>query len=238
MNALLSSPSSPSILRLDKGKNTTRCGYWKRIVASIYFEGKWGGHTPTMRGGGLGSSTIFKNLMSPTPRRKWYLTTGRRAHWMVLDPIPQSLPVHFFGSRPQLPHLSRKTSCTLKVQSWWAAEGTKGKVLMDFVWLVWSNINWLTLACHERRNGKSAKIYLWPYGKTSCNIRQYLFQPNLLETGVSASVTVTVILTSFKAMKSKFQQSVGTRSCILLAGLSSLPLSLFRIVVQPGFLCD
>jgi len=32
------------------------------------------------RGGGLGSSTIFKNLMSPTPHRKWYLTTGRRAH--------------------------------------------------------------------------------------------------------------------------------------------------------------
>jgi len=32
------------------------------------------------RGGGLGSSIIFKNLMSPTPRRKWYLTTGRRAH--------------------------------------------------------------------------------------------------------------------------------------------------------------
>ena len=32
------------------------------------------------RGGGLGSSTISKNLMSPTPRRKWYLTTGRRAY--------------------------------------------------------------------------------------------------------------------------------------------------------------
>ena len=32
------------------------------------------------RGGGLGSSTISKNLVSPTPRRKWYLTTGRRAH--------------------------------------------------------------------------------------------------------------------------------------------------------------
>ena len=54
-------------------------------------------------GGGLGSSTIFKNLMSPTPRRKWYLMTGRRAHQMVLDPIPQSLPVHFFGSRTQPP---------------------------------------------------------------------------------------------------------------------------------------
>ena len=55
------------------------------------------------RGGGLGSSTIFKNLMSPTPRRNWYLTTGCRAHYMVLDPIPQPLPVHFFGSRPQPP---------------------------------------------------------------------------------------------------------------------------------------
>jgi len=32
------------------------------------------------RGGGLGSSTIFKNLLNPTPRRKWYLTTGRRFH--------------------------------------------------------------------------------------------------------------------------------------------------------------
>ena len=32
------------------------------------------------RGGGLGSNTIFKNSMSPTLRRKCYLTTGRRAH--------------------------------------------------------------------------------------------------------------------------------------------------------------
>ena len=55
------------------------------------------------RGGGLGSSTISKNLMNPPPRRKWYLTTGRRAHKMVLDPIPLSLPVHFFGCRPQPP---------------------------------------------------------------------------------------------------------------------------------------
>ena len=37
-------------------------------------------HCVMPRGGGLGSSTIFKNLMSPTPRRKWYLTTRRRAH--------------------------------------------------------------------------------------------------------------------------------------------------------------
>ena len=60
-------------------------------------------HCDMRRGGGLGSNTIFKNLMSPTPRRKWYLTTGRRAHSMILDPIPQPLPVHFFGSRPQPP---------------------------------------------------------------------------------------------------------------------------------------
>ena len=67
------------------------------------------------RGGGLGSSTIFKNLMSPTPRRKWYLTTGRRAHSMVLDPIPQPLPVHFFGSRPQPPTSHRNALHTYRI---------------------------------------------------------------------------------------------------------------------------
>ena len=53
--------------------------------------------------GGWGRVPFSRNLMSPTPRRKWYLTTGRRFHSIVLDPIPQSLPVHFFGSRPQPP---------------------------------------------------------------------------------------------------------------------------------------
>ena len=62
--------------------------------------------------GGWGRVPFSKNLMSPTPRRKWYLTTGRRAHYMVLDPIPQSLPVHFFGSRSQPP-----TSRTVSTQS-------------------------------------------------------------------------------------------------------------------------
>jgi len=53
--------------------------------------------------GGWGRDPFSRNFMNPTPRRKWYLTTGRRFHWMVLDPIPYSLPVHFFGSRPQPP---------------------------------------------------------------------------------------------------------------------------------------
>ena len=30
--------------------------------------------------GGWGRLPFSRNLMSPTPRRKWYLTTGRRAH--------------------------------------------------------------------------------------------------------------------------------------------------------------
>jgi len=30
--------------------------------------------------GGWGRVPFSKNLMSPTPRRKWYLTTERRAH--------------------------------------------------------------------------------------------------------------------------------------------------------------
>ena len=53
--------------------------------------------------GGWGREPFSRNFMKPTPRRKWYLTTGRSFHEMVLEPIPQSLPVHFFGSRPQPP---------------------------------------------------------------------------------------------------------------------------------------
>jgi len=30
--------------------------------------------------GGWGRVPLSRNLMSPTPRRKWYLTTGRRFH--------------------------------------------------------------------------------------------------------------------------------------------------------------
>ena len=30
--------------------------------------------------GGWGRLPFSRNLMSPTPRRKWYLTTGRRFH--------------------------------------------------------------------------------------------------------------------------------------------------------------
>jgi len=36
---------------------------------------------------------------------------------MVLDPIPQSLPVHFFGSRPQ-PPTSPKSTCTSVGHLW------------------------------------------------------------------------------------------------------------------------
>jgi len=53
------------------------------------------------RGGGLGSSTIFKNLMSPTPRRKWYVTTGRRA----TRPHPPISPRTFFWVSTPAPHL-------------------------------------------------------------------------------------------------------------------------------------
>jgi len=38
--------------------------------------------TPRPQGevGGWGRDPFSRNLMSPTPRRKWYLTMGRRAH--------------------------------------------------------------------------------------------------------------------------------------------------------------
>ena len=36
--------------------------------------------SPEREVGGWGRVPFSKKLMSPTPRRKWYLTTGRRAH--------------------------------------------------------------------------------------------------------------------------------------------------------------
>ena len=75
--------------------------------------------------GGWGRDPFSRNFMKPTPRRKWYLTTGRSFHEMVLDPIPQSLLVHFFGSRPQPPtspdypyasrRIRRKGICRLSI---------------------------------------------------------------------------------------------------------------------------
>jgi len=62
--------------------------------------------------GGWGRDPFSRNFMKPTPRRKWYLTTGRRFHQMVLDPIPQSLPVPFFGSWPQPPTSHDQLICS------------------------------------------------------------------------------------------------------------------------------
>ena len=53
---------------------------WRDIMYTNFWCDIVRMHLVLLRGGGLGSSTIFKNLMSPTPRRKWYLTMRRRAH--------------------------------------------------------------------------------------------------------------------------------------------------------------
>ena len=76
--AFFDSPGSGSILALCmivSKKNPGGRNFQKFLEISACVSVAIG-----MRGGGLGSSTIFKNSMSPTPRRKWYLTTGRRAH--------------------------------------------------------------------------------------------------------------------------------------------------------------
>ena len=57
------------------------------------------------RGGGLGSSTISKNLMSPTPRRKWYLTTGVGLIKWYSTPSPNLSPYIFLGLDPSPPPL-------------------------------------------------------------------------------------------------------------------------------------
>ena len=93
------------------------CNFYLTNLCKIELASYLVSHNSLVRGrqkerevGGWGRVPFSKNFMKPTPHRKWYLTTGRRFHWMVLDPIPQSLPVHFFGSRPQPPtSLNRPT---------------------------------------------------------------------------------------------------------------------------------
>ena len=57
-----------------------KCTYLMVMMHDLFAVTQFAALNTVQRGGGLGSSTISKNLMSPTPRRKWYLTTGRRAH--------------------------------------------------------------------------------------------------------------------------------------------------------------
>ena len=71
-------------------------------------------HCPILPGiwevGGWGRVPFSRNLMSPTPRRKWYLTTGHRAHGTRAHP-PTSSRTFFWVSTPaphlSLPHTSR-----------------------------------------------------------------------------------------------------------------------------------
>ena len=93
--------------------------------------------------GGWGRVPFLRNLMSPTPRRKWYLTTGRRAHYMVPDPIPQSLPVHFFGSRPQPPTSHYQQNQSVSRSSFLKRLGTTGRKSKDLSIqiLIFENLN-------------------------------------------------------------------------------------------------
>ena len=46
----------------------------------IYIHSHMYVYTSFREVGGWGRVPFSRNLMSPTPRRKWYLTTGRRFH--------------------------------------------------------------------------------------------------------------------------------------------------------------
>jgi len=49
-------------------------------IIARWHRARLNSRTSRGRGGGWGRAPFSRNLMSPTPRRKWYLTTGRRAH--------------------------------------------------------------------------------------------------------------------------------------------------------------
>ena len=130
--------------------------------------------------------------MKPTPRRKWYLTTGRRFHWMVLDPIPQSLPVHFFGSRPQPPTsrharmfslaLSRTHNAVIQIYI------TNDCVACEWVLSIRGYINksclsrchiWMSHVCHE--------LYEWVLGAA-------IYREISMEQNESLHIVVFVII--------------------------------------------
>ena len=64
--------------------------------------------------GGWGRDPFSRNLMSPTPRRKWYLTTGRLIKWSS-TPSPKYSQYIFLGLDPSPPPLvMRRLLCTYK----------------------------------------------------------------------------------------------------------------------------
>jgi len=53
---------------------------WHIYIRHIYMMCMYDVYVWRGEVGGWGRVPFPRNLMSPTPRRKWYLTTGRRAH--------------------------------------------------------------------------------------------------------------------------------------------------------------
>ena len=61
-------------------KKPTNLSHPISVSHGIREVGGWGRVPFSWEVGGWGRVPFSRNLMSPTPRRKWYLTTGRRAH--------------------------------------------------------------------------------------------------------------------------------------------------------------
>jgi len=59
--------------------------------------------------GGWGRDPFSRNFMKPTPRRKWYLTTGRRFHKWYSTPSPNVSPYIFLGLDPSPPPLTTRS---------------------------------------------------------------------------------------------------------------------------------
>ena len=75
----------------------------------------WMGHV-IREVGGWGRVPFSRNLMSPTPRRKWYLTTGRRAHKWYSTPSPNLSPYIFLGLDPSPPPLRHTCASSMRSQ--------------------------------------------------------------------------------------------------------------------------
>jgi len=57
-----------------------KCNLYERPIKRTHIRKETFKRDKVREVGGWGRDPFSRNLMSPTPRRKWYLTTGRRAH--------------------------------------------------------------------------------------------------------------------------------------------------------------
>jgi len=145
---------------------------------------------------GWGRDPFSRNFMKPTPRRKWYLTTGRSFHEMVLDPIPQSLPVHFFGSRPQPP--TSREEC----QSTWTGTPHSYNSMRFSITMHSLSARW-TGTPHSYNSMRLALLYYMSFSITMHSLSGLAFLTHILALLTRNSMRFSITMHSLSGVVNK-----------------------------------